>query len=38
MGFKWVGLSLDCDWAGPMARRVSAGFEVRNIEPGGRWA
>ena len=40
MGNQWVGLTIDCDWAGPMARFYEGllGFEVRDVGPGGRWA
>ena len=40
MGNRWVGLTIDCEWAGPMARFYEGllGFEVRNLGPGGRWA
>lgn len=40
MGIGWVGLTIDCEWAGPMARFYEGllGLEVRDLEPGGRWA
>ena len=40
MGIRWVGLAIDCEWAGPVARFYEGllGFEVRDLGPGGRWA
>jgi hypothetical protein len=40
VGNQWIGLTIDCDWAGPMARFYEGllGFEVRVLGPGGRWA
>jgi catechol 2,3-dioxygenase-like lactoylglutathione lyase family enzyme len=40
VGIKWVGLTIDCERAGPMARFYAGllGFEVRDLGPGGRWA
>ena len=40
MGIEWVGLAIDCEWAGPMARFYEGllGFEVRDLGSGGRWA
>lgn len=40
MAIRWVGLTVDCEWAGPMARCYEGflGFEIRELGPGGRWA
>jgi len=40
MGIRWIGLTIDCEWAEPMARFYEGllGFEVRYLEAGGRWA
>ena len=37
---KWIGVCIDCEWAGPMARFYEGvlGFEVVDLGPGGRWA
>ena len=40
MAIRWVGLTIDCEWAGPMATFYEGllGFEIRDLGPGGRWA
>ncbi len=40
MEIRWVGIAIDCEWAGPMARFYEGllGFEIRDLGPGGRWA
>ena len=40
MGIQWVGIAIDCEWAGPMAHFYEGllGFEIRDLGPGGRWA
>jgi catechol 2,3-dioxygenase-like lactoylglutathione lyase family enzyme len=37
---RWVGIAIDCEWAGPMAHFYEGllGFEIRDLGPGGRWA
>ena len=40
MAIRWVGLTIDCEWAEPVARFYEGllGYEVRDLGPGGRWA
>jgi catechol 2,3-dioxygenase-like lactoylglutathione lyase family enzyme len=37
---RWVGLTIDCEWAEPMARFYEGllEFEIHDLGPGGRWA
>jgi hypothetical protein len=40
MGIDWVGIAIDCEWAQPVAHFYERllGFEIRDLDPGGRWA
>jgi catechol 2,3-dioxygenase-like lactoylglutathione lyase family enzyme len=40
MTIRWIGLTIDCEWAEPVARFYEGllGFEVRDLGEGGRWA
>lgn len=40
VGNQWVGLTIDCEWAGPVARFYEGllGFEIRDLSREGRWA